>query len=154
MARYIGALAKQVGLSTKAIRYYEGLGLLAPPQRSESGYRLYGEEDAGRLRFIQGAKALGLSLAEIQAVLSAWGQGEKPCRHVTQLLQGKLAEVDRRIEELQRFREALAAYVATGPAPGDEALPCRHVAGAARGDWTGVPPEAILAPHHPKGHRA
>lgn len=148
MARYIGALAKEVGLSTKAIRYYESLGLLAPPERSESGYRRYGEADVERLRFITGAKALGLSLADIQEVLSTWGQGDKPCGHVTQLLQAKLEEVDRRIQELQGFRAALAAYVASGPAPGDEALPCRHVAGAARGDWRVALPEPILTPHH------
>jgi DNA-binding transcriptional MerR regulator len=62
----IGRLAKAAGLSIKAIRFYESRGLLPPASRTASGYRFYSEADLRRLEFITQAKALGLSLGEIQ----------------------------------------------------------------------------------------
>ncbi len=62
----IGELSKQLSLPTHTIRYYEQLGLLDPPQRSEAQYRLYTKSDAERLHFIQKAKRLGLSLDDIR----------------------------------------------------------------------------------------
>jgi DNA-binding transcriptional MerR regulator len=139
---FIGELAKRLGVTPKTIRYYESLGLLAAPGRSESGYRVYGDEDAERLRFIVGAKALGLSLDEIKAIVAVWAHGEQPCGHVSRLLDEKLVDLDRRIRELTHFRDELRAYKARvdaiGPSP---ASPCRHVEGVARGQWTATPPE-------------
>lgn len=148
---FIGDLAKQVGLNAKTIRYYEGLGLLGAPERTESGYRTYGPGDADRLRFIQGAKALGLSLAEIKDVLGAWAGGERPCAHVSQRLDEKLDELDRRIEELTAFRDRLRAYKAEVDAAHDDSTPCAHVAGVAEGRFTTPLPEALA---HPIAHHA
>jgi DNA-binding transcriptional MerR regulator len=142
---FIGDLAKQVGMSTKTIRYYEDLGLLVAPARTETGYRTYGPQDADRLRFIQGAKALGLSLAEIKDVLGAWADGEPPCAHVSQRLDEKLEDLDRRIQELTAFRDRLRAYKAEVDAAGrDASTPCAHVAGANAGRL-GVEVPAALA---------
>ena len=58
----IGELSSQTGISTEAIRYYERIGLLPEPERAENGYRLYGEEDVERLRFIRSARSLDFSL--------------------------------------------------------------------------------------------
>ena len=58
----IGELADRAGLDPKTIRYYEHVGLLEAPARSESGYRLYHDSDAERLRFIRGVRRLGFSL--------------------------------------------------------------------------------------------
>lgn len=140
---FIGDLAKQVGMSAKTIRYYEGLGLLGAPARTESGYRTYGPADADRLRFIQGAKALGLSLAEIKDVLGAWASGERPCAHVSQHLEEKLHELDRRIDELTAFRDRLRAYKAEVDAAHDTTTPCAHVAGVAEGRFTAAMPEGL-----------
>ncbi len=71
----IGKLAKQVGLRTSALRYYEEEGLLAPDGRSDSGYRLYKPEAAQRLHLIQRAQRLGFSLADIRTLLEAWDTG-------------------------------------------------------------------------------
>lgn len=131
---YIGEVAKRTGLSAKAIRYYEDLGLLASPKRAESGYRVYGAEDEERLRFIQGAKALGLSLEEIREIVQVWSSGTPPCAHVSRLLDEKLHELDRRIRELSVFRDDLRAYKARVDAskpPSD--VPCAHVLGAMQG---------------------
>jgi DNA-binding transcriptional MerR regulator len=149
---FIGDVARRTGMSVKAIRYYEGLGLLAEPERSEAGYRLYSAGDEERLRFIKGGKALGLSLAELKEVLEVWGSGDRPCGHVQHLLQAKIAEIDRRVEELVSFRNDLAAYLVEAEAP--EGVPCRHIAGAAAGDWTHTPPEAMSGPLERRARRA
>lgn len=139
---FIGALARELGLTTKAIRHYEALGLLAPAERTASGYRRYGPEDLERLRFIVGAKALGLSLAEIGEVLALGGPQGAFCAQVEARLRDKLAAVDRKIAELQAFRQALAAYLEEAP-PGPEGEACRHVAGALAGVWQGLPPQEL-----------
>jgi DNA-binding transcriptional MerR regulator len=65
----IGELARQTGLSIKTIRYYESRGLLEQLPRTEGGYRLYGPEEIARLRFVQRAKLLGLTLEEIRELV-------------------------------------------------------------------------------------
>jgi len=66
----IGRLAREAGVNLETVRYYERRGLLPRPPRSESGYRLFPEDAAGRLRFIRRAQELGFSLAEIRELLS------------------------------------------------------------------------------------
>ncbi len=103
----IGRLAKASGVGVETIRFYERQGLLTPPARSASGYRLYAPETAQRLGFIRRAKNLGFSLAEIQQLLQfANPTGERA--DVKELVEHKLAEIDQRIEELQRMRRALS----------------------------------------------
>ncbi|MNR75428.1 Mercuric resistance operon regulatory protein [compost metagenome] len=139
---FIGDVAKQVGMNPKTIRYYEGLGLLSEPERTESGYRLYSEKDLERLQFIKGGKALGLSLTEIREILEAWNEGDSPCGHVSSLLDSKIQDLDRRIAEMTAFRDHLRAYKqdvdARPPAPN---TPCRHIAGALSGEWHEELPE-------------
>lgn len=103
----IGKLAAIVGVNPRTIRYYEAIGLLPPPRRSPSGYRLYSPDDAARLRFIRRARAAGLSLAEVRQVLELRQAGEEPCDHVLGLLDAKLAAVDRQIRELRALRRRL-----------------------------------------------
>ena len=67
----IGELAKLVGTSTSALRYYEEAGLLEPPERTDSGYRTYPSAAVGRLQFLNRAKALGLTLSEIRQLVEA-----------------------------------------------------------------------------------
>lgn len=154
MARaFIGDIAKQVDLNVKTIRYYEGLGLLSEPQRTETGYRVYSEQDVERLRFIKGAKALGLSLTEIKEILGLWGEGTTPCSHVEHLLKDKVADLDRRIQELVAFRDALTSYmrqVESTNLPSD--VPCKHIAGVSKGQWTIAPPEQPLSSEEKFSH--
>ena len=104
----IGQLAKRTGFSTKAIRYYELLRLLPEPERSESGYRLYTENDAERLEFIDKAKRLGFSLEDIRDILVLDEQQQRPCVHVLALLDQKLKQVDDVLRDLKAFRQELA----------------------------------------------
>ena len=103
----IGELAKTTGMTTKTIRYYELHRLLQEPQRTESGYRLYGREDTERLEFIKKAKRLGLSLEEIRDILTLHEQKQALCVDVLALLDQKLERVETVIRELDQFRREM-----------------------------------------------
>lgn len=103
----IGELAKISGLTTKTIRYYELHRLLDEPQRTMSGYRLYGQGDVERLEFIKKAKRLGLSLEEIRDILDLHKHRQVPCAHVLALLEQKMAQVDALMKDLAEFRNEL-----------------------------------------------
>lgn len=105
----IGQLADRCGVSTKTIRYYEDIGLLAAPARTASGYRDYGEETVERLRFVRDAQATGLTLAEIASVLELKGSGERSCGHTMALIDSHLDSIDRQIEQLTAARAQLSA---------------------------------------------
>ena len=101
----IGELSARHGLSTAAVRYYESLGLLGEPERSDSGYRLFTSDDDDRLRFILRAKALDLTLEEIRSLLDAWDHGS--CREarttLRHLVAHKIREARTRAHEAEAF---------------------------------------------------
>ncbi|MEK2479144.1 heavy metal-responsive transcriptional regulator [Streptomyces noursei] len=103
----VGRVAKQTGLSPKAIRLYEADGLIDPPERTAAGYRTYSDQSLPVLRFIRQAQALGLSLKEIKRILDLQRHGQQPCDLVIDLLDEHLAQVDQRIADLQALRETL-----------------------------------------------
>lgn len=142
----IGELARRAGLSAKTVRYYESIGLLGNPERTDSGYRTYATLDLERLQFIQSAKVLGLTLTEIRDVLELWDSGTAPCGQVSQLLDEKLAELDRRIDQMTRFRDELKSYKARVEANGESNAPCRHIHGVSAGQWkpSGPVPDQTL----------
>lgn len=108
---HIGDLAARSGLTPDALRYYERLGLLPPPQRTPGGFRLYTPAALERVRFIKQAQALGLSLQEIRDLVSyADRGGPRRCRQVRDLLRQKIADLEARLAELQDFRRALQGY--------------------------------------------
>src|SRR3989304_7739117 len=93
----IGELAGELQLNPKTIRYYEEVGLLPEPRRSESGYRLYSAYEMERLRLIKRAKVLGLSLAEIKEIVEYAIDGRCGIlkERLLLLVEAKLAEIDR-----------------------------------------------------------
>lgn len=111
----VSVLADRVGLSPDAVRYYERLGLLAPPARSAGGYRLYDEAAVERLRFIKGAQRVGLRLREIGELLEVVDRGQCPCGHTEVLLRERLAEVDVELARLGALRATLARLLAGRP---------------------------------------
>jgi DNA-binding transcriptional MerR regulator len=103
----IGALAAELEINAKTIRYYEEIGLLPTPERAENGYRLYGEADRQRLHFIAQAKTVGLTLEEIGQILALRHNGAQPCEHVLGLLDHKLEAVEEQLRTLSDFRAEL-----------------------------------------------
>lgn len=102
----IGIASGLSGLSPKTIRYYEDIGLLRP-DRTDNGYRDYSREDIHRLRFLQRSRSLGFSVDECRQLLSLYGDRERESAEVKAIANGKLAEIDRKIEELASLRDAL-----------------------------------------------
>lgn len=104
---YIGGVAKSVGVSVQAVRFYERLGLLPAAQRTPAGYRIYGPESVERLEFVKQAQELGFSLDEIREILRLRYEGRSPCECVSKLLQRKLEKIEYDIRQLVRFRRDL-----------------------------------------------
>ncbi|EMC0409055.1 Zn(2+)-responsive transcriptional regulator [Vibrio fluvialis] len=104
----IGELAKRCGVSTDTLRFYEKNALISPAGRSDSGYRLYDEENQKQVSFILKAKELGLSLEEIKELLEIRLEAtEHSCAEVKSITSAKLALIDEKIAELMRIRSAL-----------------------------------------------
>ncbi|MBN1240895.1 MAG: heavy metal-responsive transcriptional regulator [Gammaproteobacteria bacterium] len=115
----IGRLADRAGVNIDTIRYYERNGLLPPAVRRPSGYREYREDDVERLRFIRRAKDLGFTLAEIAELLSLSANRHGDMRSVKRKAEERLAQVERRISELQRVRRGLGKLIAACPGQGE-----------------------------------
>lgn len=100
----IGELADKMQTRPSTLRFYEQRGLLHPPTRTPAGYRDYPKAALPRLEFIARARTAGLSLSQIAAVLTVRDSGSAPCAHVRDLLDRKLADLDRQLEQLQLLR--------------------------------------------------
>lgn len=105
----VGQAAAASGLTTKAVRLYERRGLLPPIERSHAGYRQFRKEDIDRLTFIRRARSLGLHLDDIATILAAAVGKHRPCGTVRSLLDQRIGEIDRTIEELTSLRATLIA---------------------------------------------
>ena len=107
----IGEVAKASGVQPKTIRYYEGVGLIAPADRKDSGYRDYDQRDLETLRFISRARDLGFRVREVADLLMLWRDRERSSAQVKAVAQEHLDDVDARIAELQSLRETLAELI-------------------------------------------
>jgi len=103
----IGRLAKDTGVNVQTIRYYERRRLLAATVRTPSGYRVYGEEEVQRLRFIKNAQALGFTLREIADLLNLRVSSAARCGDVQRRAQAKLAKVDAKLKDLESMARVL-----------------------------------------------
>lgn len=108
----IGELSRQSDLPVKTLRYYEELGLIQSQTRTEGGFRQFSPDSLPRLSFIKQAKVLGLSLQEIRHILDIHDQGEMPCREVRHTLQGKIEDIEQRIQELTQLKGQLQKLLA------------------------------------------
>ena len=103
----IGQVARRAGVGVETVRYYEREGLLEEPPRRASGYRQYSDEVVKRLHFIKRAQKLGFSLKEITELLMLRVDAQTACEEVRQRTEAKIAEVEQKLLELQRMRQAL-----------------------------------------------
>lgn len=109
----IGELARLAGVPTSTLRYYERAGLVRPSGRSEGNYRLYGETDLERLRFIRAAQATGFALDDMTALLDHRHATASSCHEVQELIRHRLEEVERRMADLRHVEEVLRKALAT-----------------------------------------
>ncbi len=118
----IGQVAKASGVSQRMIRHYEKIGLTPSPLRGDSGYRLYGEDDAHRLRFVANARDLGFSIEEIRALLALWRDRNRSSAEVKALATAKAHELGRKAEALHAMRATLLGLA--DRCPGDARPEC------------------------------
>lgn len=104
----IGQAARASGVSAKMIRHYEGQGLIPPAARTASGYRDYGPRDVHILRFIGRARDLGFTLPEIAGLLDLWSDRNRHSADVKAIAAARLADIQRRIAELQGMADTLS----------------------------------------------
>jgi MerR family transcriptional regulator, copper efflux regulator len=104
---HIGRVAKKVGLTPDAIRFYERNALLPRPPRTEGGFRQYGESDVETLAFIRRVQGLGFKLSEIRSLLNLRASRLQPCLPVRRRLQVKLSDVRRKLAGLQKLEQEL-----------------------------------------------
>ncbi len=106
-----GELAARAGVKVETLRYYERRGLLAEPERTPAGYRLYPGEAVRVVRFIKGAQQLGFSLREIEQLLRLRNDRVSPCEEVQALAEGKIETIEGKIQQLSALRDALRSLV-------------------------------------------
>lgn len=107
----IGKIAEKANVNIQTLRYYERRNILKPTKREQSGYRLYDEEALARLRFIKFAQNLGFSLRDIKALLTLRTDNESKCRQTKKIAEEKLAEIERKIADLENMRRALKGLI-------------------------------------------
>lgn len=103
----IGEASGASGVSAKMIRYYEQIGLIAPKGRTESNYRVYGEEEVHVLRFIKRARSLGFSLEETETLLKLWQDKSRTSSAVKEIATTHINDLERRIAEMQGMVKTL-----------------------------------------------
>lgn len=103
----IGALSKATGVNIETIRYYERIGLLVPPDRTPAGYRQYTSEHLRHLAFIRKGRELGFQIEAVRTLLRLAEHPETPCEDVDHLTEAHLTEIERKIAELEKLRDAL-----------------------------------------------
>lgn len=114
----IGALAKRAGVGVETVRFYERRGLVRRPARPRSGYRSYPEEAVRRIRFIRNAQALGFTLQEVKDLLALRVTAGMSCAAVRARASAKVADVNRRVADLEAIRRALEKLIAVCPGRG------------------------------------
>lgn len=104
----IGALASHSGCNIETIRYYERINLMPEPNRTASGRRRYGDSGLRRLRFIRRSRELGFSIDEIRELLTMVDGGQMTCAQVLNKATAHIADIRRKITDLEKMAEALA----------------------------------------------
>lgn len=107
----IGDISRELGINPQTLYFYERIGLIPAPQRTEAGYRLFSQQDLERLRFITRTKALGLTLDEIKEILVLKDDQSLTCQEVHLRLQAKLAHIEVTIQRLQALQQELQPLV-------------------------------------------
>lgn len=107
----IGEAASAAGVSAKMIRHYEQIGLVPQAERTEAGYRLYGEREVSVLRFVRQSRRLGFSVAQIAELIGLWSDSQRTSREVKAVAQRHLADLEEKHREIEQMMEGLSVLV-------------------------------------------
>ena len=121
----IGALSRRTGVNIETIRYYERIGLMPKPGRTESGRRRYGTPDVQQLAFIRHARELGFEIATIRTMLGLREMPDASCEEVSRIAQDQLAAVDDRIARLLGLKDELTRMI--GSCANGKVADCRII---------------------------
>jgi len=119
----IGQLARQTGTKAETIRYYEKIGLLPPPLRSEGNYRHYCARDQRRLSFVRRARELGFPIEQIRQLVAFDDQCDRECSTVDDVVRAHTADIAQRIRDLKALQSELERMV--NSCPGGRVADCR-----------------------------
>ncbi|KAA2241112.1 Cu(I)-responsive transcriptional regulator [Salinarimonas soli] len=118
----IGEAAAASGISAKMIRYYESIGLVPSPMRTESGYRVYSDAEVHILRFVRHARDLGFPVEQIRDLVTLWRDRSRASNDVKQIALAHVAMLEDKIRQLQAMAGTLRHLAAT--CHGDERPDC------------------------------
>ncbi len=118
----ISQAAAASGLSSKAVRYYEELGLVVPSRDSNNSYRVYSRQDVERLRFLQRARAVGFDLDVCRELLALYADPKRRCEQVKALVMEKVTHLDQQVAALMDMRATLESMAAE--CAGDQTSEC------------------------------
>lgn len=107
----IGQLARAAGVTVETLRFYEKRGLLAAPRRRRNGYRQYSPEAVTRVQFIRHAKQVGFTLRDVSELLTMRQNRKTSCADIRARAADKIDQIELKIKELERIRDALSRMV-------------------------------------------
>jgi len=107
----IGELARRTAVKIPTIRFYEQIGLLAAPPRTEGNQRRYGKAEVDRLNFIRHARELGFEVDDIRELLTMAGEPQASCHQADSIARNHLSEIERRIASLQALKVELSRMI-------------------------------------------
>lgn len=137
---WIGEAADRAGVEASAIRFYEQSGVLPEPDRTNSGYRDYTDEEVDLIRFVRRARSLEIPLEDIRQIVDLRTHGEAPCQVVRQVMARESRAIETRIRELEELRAEL--------------LRLQEMAGEFSDNWPDGPCVCHLVEAEPAGRRA
>lgn len=103
----IGQASELSGIPSKTIRYYESIGLLPAPARTDSGYRDYSNPEIETMRFIQRSRHLGFSIKDVCELLDLWNDTNRTSAQVKSLTKRHVSQIEEKIKELEGMRKTL-----------------------------------------------
>jgi MerR family mercuric resistance operon transcriptional regulator len=107
----IGELSRRTGVKTETVRYFERIGMIAEPPRTEGGHRLYNADHVRTLKFIRRGRELGFSPNEVRALLGLGGPGKATCAGVREIAAHHLEDVRAKIADLSLLERLLATTI-------------------------------------------
>ena len=103
----IGQMSRETSVNIETIRYYEKIGIMPAPDRTEGGNRQYNHDQLKRLHFVKRCRELGFSIGEIRALLEMVDQKDITCAEVHRMTMGHLSAVKQKMADLRRLEKAL-----------------------------------------------